>query len=512
MQVSTNDFRKGMKIEVDGAPYAIVDFQHVKPGKGGAFVRTKLKHLRLGTVIDRTFRAEEKVPLVNFEEKRMQFLYRDDRFHFMDLETYDQIALSEDEVRDARQFLQENTEVEVLYVDGAPIGIELPNFVDLVVVKTEPGVRGDTASGGSKPATLETGAVVSVPLFINEGDVLRVDTRTGAYISRTAAAAGAGEERGKAQRRCGPSPQRGAAAHRSRAGARPVGTGGEPGGNPHPYPAGGGSRRGARRADPAGAGRESRGPPRHRRGTHGRHLLPGAFPDHRPVREGGGRHQGRAGALHHRSHEAHERDRIEGGRPDLQDPGRERSTGRVRPTPLPPRTQGLTRRKSQWRPVPTAGQLSSAPSPGARRAGPRRCGRRQAPSGAPRGYSAPSLSRCSPFPSPVPRSSGSLPRRPTSRAIPEPGSSGCRPRGPNSPRSPSSRKRESGSTAPASIPTPASASPTPWSESEKTRSSARTWRAASRAGAGRASAPGRPRRPVFSSTRGSSRSPNPRPS
>ena len=192
MQVSTNDFRKGMKIEVDGAPYAIVDFQHVKPGKGGAFVRTKLKHLRLGTVIDRTFRAEEKVPLVNFEEKRMQFLYRDDRFHFMDLETYDQIALSEDEVGDARQFLQENTAVEVLYVDGAPIGIELPNFVDLVVVKTEPGVRGDTASGGSKPATLETGAVVSVPLFINEGDVLRVDTRTGAYISRTAAAAGAG--------------------------------------------------------------------------------------------------------------------------------------------------------------------------------------------------------------------------------------------------------------------------------------------------------------------------------
>ena len=189
MQVSTNDFRKGMKIEVDGAPYAIVDFQHVKPGKGGAFVRSKLKHLRLGTVIDKTFRAEEKVPLVNFEEKQMQFLYRDDRFHFMDLETYDQIGLSEEEVGDARQFLKDNTEVELLYVDGAPIGIELPNFVDLVVVKTEPGVRGDTASGGSKPATLETGAVVSVPLFINEGDALRVDTRTGAYISRTAAAA-----------------------------------------------------------------------------------------------------------------------------------------------------------------------------------------------------------------------------------------------------------------------------------------------------------------------------------
>ncbi|MBI2555169.1 MAG: elongation factor P, partial [Candidatus Rokubacteria bacterium] len=186
----TNDFRKGMKIELDGAPYAIVDFQHVKPGKGGAFVRTKLKHLRLGTVIDKTFKAEEKVPLVNFEEKQMQFLYRDDRYHFMDLETYDQIALTEDEVGNARQFLKENTEVEVLYVDGAAIGIELPNFVDLVVVKADPGLRGDTASGGSKPATLETGAVVSVPLFISEGDVLRVDTRTGAYMSRTAAAAG----------------------------------------------------------------------------------------------------------------------------------------------------------------------------------------------------------------------------------------------------------------------------------------------------------------------------------
>ena len=192
MQVSTNEFRKGMKIELDGAPYAIVDFQHVKPGKGGAFVRTKLKHLRLGTVIDKTFRAEEKVPLVNFEEKRMQFLYRDDRFHFMDLETYDQISLSGEDVGQARQFLQENTEVEALYVDGAPIGIELPNFVDLLVVKAYPGIRGDTASGGSKPATLETGAVVAVPLFINAGDLLRIDTRTGVYISRTAAAAGTG--------------------------------------------------------------------------------------------------------------------------------------------------------------------------------------------------------------------------------------------------------------------------------------------------------------------------------
>ena len=192
MQISTNDFRKGLKIELDGAPYAIVDFQHVKPGKGGAFVRTKLKHLRLGTVIDKTFRAEEKVPLVNFEEKRMQFLYRDDRFHFMDLKTYDQISLSEEEVGEARDFLEENTEVEVLYVDGTPIGIELPTFVELTVVKTDPGVRGDTATGGSKPATLETGAVISVPLFINEGDLVKVDTRTGAYIARVATAAGSG--------------------------------------------------------------------------------------------------------------------------------------------------------------------------------------------------------------------------------------------------------------------------------------------------------------------------------
>ncbi|MFQ5828736.1 MAG: elongation factor P [Candidatus Methylomirabilia bacterium] len=188
MQVSTNDFRKGLKIEIDGAPYVVVEFQHVKPGKGGAFVRTKLKHLKLETVIEKTFRAEEKVLLVNFEEKRMQFLYRDDHFHFMDLESYDQIALSEDQVGEARAFLKETTEVDILYVNDEPITVEVPNFVELAVAKTEPGVRGDTASGGSKPATLETGAVVSVPLFVNEGDVVRVDTRTGDYIGRVATA------------------------------------------------------------------------------------------------------------------------------------------------------------------------------------------------------------------------------------------------------------------------------------------------------------------------------------
>lgn len=184
MQVSTNDFRKGLKIELDGVPYAVVDFQHVKPGKGGAFVRTKLRNLQFGTVIDRTFRAEEKVPLAECEERQAQFLYRDDRFHFMDLDTYDQLALSEEEVGEAAAYLKEETRVSILYHKGVPLGVELPTFVELRVTETEPGVRGDTASGGSKPATLETGAVVSVPLFISEGDLVRIDTRTGAYIER----------------------------------------------------------------------------------------------------------------------------------------------------------------------------------------------------------------------------------------------------------------------------------------------------------------------------------------
>src|SRR5499426_43426 len=186
MQVSTADFKKGLRIVFDDQPYSIVDFQHVKPGKGGAFVRTKLKHMRLGRVIDNTFRAGEKVELVDFEEKRMQFLYRDDRYHFMDLETYDQISLSSDEVGDARDFLKENTEVEILFIEGSPASVELPNFIELAIVKTDPGIRGDTASGGSKPATLETGAVIQVPLFLNEGDVIKVDTRSGEYLGRVA--------------------------------------------------------------------------------------------------------------------------------------------------------------------------------------------------------------------------------------------------------------------------------------------------------------------------------------
>lgn len=188
MQVSTADFRKGLRIVFDGQPYTIIDFQHVKPGKGGAFVRTKLKHMRAGRVIDNTFRSGEKVELVDFEEKHMQFLYRDDRYHFMDMETYEQLSLSPDEVGDARLYLKENTEVEVLYIEGSAAAIELPNFVELTIAKTDPGVRGDTAQGGSKPARLETGAVVQVPLFLNERDVVKVDTRTGEYLGRVATA------------------------------------------------------------------------------------------------------------------------------------------------------------------------------------------------------------------------------------------------------------------------------------------------------------------------------------
>ena len=188
MQVSTAEFKKGLRIVFDGHPYAIVDFQHVKPGKGGAFVRTKLKHMRVGRVIDNTFRAGEKVELVDFEEKHMQYLYRDERYHFMDTSTYEQVSLSADEVGDARDYLKENTEVDVLYIDGAPVTVELPNFVELAIGKTDPGVRGDTAQGGNKPATLETGAVIQVPLFLNEGDVVKVDTRTGEYLGRMSTA------------------------------------------------------------------------------------------------------------------------------------------------------------------------------------------------------------------------------------------------------------------------------------------------------------------------------------
>lgn len=185
MQVSTSEFRNGLKIEIDGEPFAIVEFQHVKPGKGGAFVRTKLKSLKTGNVIDRTYRSGEKVDIPDLEEKKMQYLYAADKDrYFMDTATYEQISLDEKQLGDSVQYLKENMEIKVLYHRGVPISIEVPMFVELKIVKTDPGIRGDTATGGSKPATLETGAVVKVPLYLNEGDVIKIDTRTGAFIER----------------------------------------------------------------------------------------------------------------------------------------------------------------------------------------------------------------------------------------------------------------------------------------------------------------------------------------
>jgi elongation factor P len=183
--VSTTEFRTGLKIEIDGEPYVIVDFQHVKPGKGGAFVRTKIKSLKSGNVIDRTYRAGEKVGVPELEEKTMQYLYAADRDRvFMDTSTYEQVSMNEQQLGDSIDYLKENMEIKVLYHKGQPINIEIPMFVELAIAKTDPGVRGDTASGGSKPATLETGAVVKVPFYLNEGDVVKVDTRTGTFIER----------------------------------------------------------------------------------------------------------------------------------------------------------------------------------------------------------------------------------------------------------------------------------------------------------------------------------------
>jgi elongation factor P len=182
---STPDFRKGLKIELNGEPFAIVDFLHVKPGKGGAFVRTTLKSMITGNVIDRTFRSGEKIDKPNLEEKEMQYLYNsDDQFHFMENETFEQLFLTEEQLGDARNYLQENVTVTVVLHNGKPIGVDVPIFVELAVATTEPGVRGDTAAGATKPATLETGMTVQVPLFVEEGDVLKIDTRTGKYIER----------------------------------------------------------------------------------------------------------------------------------------------------------------------------------------------------------------------------------------------------------------------------------------------------------------------------------------
>jgi elongation factor P len=183
--LSTNEFRRGLKIELAGEPFVILEFQHVKPGKGGAFVRTKMRSLISGNVLDKTFKSGDKVDKPDMDEKEMEYLYRQgDDFYFMDNSNYEQHFISKDSLQGTEDFLYENVQVSVLFHNGKPLALELPNFVQLTVAQTDPGVKGDTASGGSKPATLETGAVIQVPLFINEGEKIKVDTRSGDYVER----------------------------------------------------------------------------------------------------------------------------------------------------------------------------------------------------------------------------------------------------------------------------------------------------------------------------------------
>ncbi len=181
----SSDLRKGLKIIIDGQPYIITDFQFSKPGKGQALYRCKLKNMITGYTMDRTYRSGDKFEPANLEERKMQYLYNDgEGYHFMDTKTYDQITLTEENVGDAKNFLQDNMEVDVLFFNETPISINLPNFVQLKVTKADPGVKGDTATGATKPATLETGYTIQVPLFIEEGDTLKIDTRTGQYVER----------------------------------------------------------------------------------------------------------------------------------------------------------------------------------------------------------------------------------------------------------------------------------------------------------------------------------------
>lgn len=183
--ISVNDLRTGLTIELEGSLYTVVEFMHVKPGKGAAFVRTKLKNIESGATIERTFRAGERVNRAHIETKEMQYLYNTgDDYHFMDSETFEQVVIGTDLLEDASAFLKDNMNVHVQFYQGKPIGVELPTFVELEVTHTEPGFKGDTATGGTKPATLETGFVVQVPLFVNQGDIIRVDTRTKEYLSR----------------------------------------------------------------------------------------------------------------------------------------------------------------------------------------------------------------------------------------------------------------------------------------------------------------------------------------
>ena len=182
--VSAGDFRNGLTIEFEGNVYQVIEFQHVKPGKGAAFVRTKLKNIKSGGVVEKTFRTTEKCPQAHIERQEMQYLYADDMYHFMNTETYDQIDMTADQVGDSLKFVKENEMVKMLSHNGDVFAIEPPLFVELEITETEPGFKGDTAQGASKPAIVETGAQVSVPLFVETGDRISIDTRTGEYLKR----------------------------------------------------------------------------------------------------------------------------------------------------------------------------------------------------------------------------------------------------------------------------------------------------------------------------------------
>ena len=183
--ISTNEFKTNVTGTIDGDAWQVVEFQHVTPGKGAAFVRAKMRNMCTGAVVERTFNAGERLPKAHIDRRAMQYLYESDgNYVFMDNETYEQSELTKEQLGNAINFLKENMDAKIMIYNGRVIGVDLPNTVELTVVKTDPGIRGDTATGGSKPATMDTGYVVKVPLFINEGDVLNIDTRTGEYISR----------------------------------------------------------------------------------------------------------------------------------------------------------------------------------------------------------------------------------------------------------------------------------------------------------------------------------------
>ena len=183
--IFTTNFRSGLRIQVEGDPYEIIEFQHVKPGKGGAFVRTKLRNLKTGNVIEKTFRAGERFEDPPIEDREMQFLYASGRdYYFMDTGSYEQISVTDDQLGAARDFIKENMVVKIIFYEGKPLGVQLPVFVELKVAETAPGILGDTATGGAKPATLETGAVIKVPFHIGTGDIFKIDTRTRSYVER----------------------------------------------------------------------------------------------------------------------------------------------------------------------------------------------------------------------------------------------------------------------------------------------------------------------------------------